>query len=476
MAEILLGRLVGPAGFERPVVVKRILPHLAREASFVEMFLDEARLAATIRHPNVVQVHELIHDASELCIVMEYLEGESLFGLMRRLARHDSVLDPALSAHVVAQAAAGLHAAHQIADADGKHLGLVHRDVSPQNIFVGFDGTVKVLDFGIAVVRDRTVRTRTGQLRGKHEYMSPEQCASQPLDRRSDVFSLGVVLYELSTGHRLYKRGNELLVLRAITEEPVRPPSTVRANYPRDLERIVLLALARSRSDRYRSALEMRRDLLVLSQQLGGPALPDEALAQLMRDLFSDRIEEKRELLGRLRSGSSIISLPAAEADTGIELPTATEVDAGAPTEVAEPRRRRRWLWAVGILALGAAGALQATRSRPPLPPQAAAARVEVPRPASAPRPARVSLLVESVPSGARLVVDGEPRGATPATLTLAPRTTPLALRLELPGYRVLEEQLVPDVDQRLRLVLVRAPAAPVPHAPVKSRGYRRFE
>jgi serine/threonine protein kinase len=497
MAEILLGRLVGPAGFERPVVIKRILPHLAREPSFVQMFLDEARIAATVRHPNVVAVHELLHENDELCIIMEYLEGESLSGLLRRLTRHSRLLEPALCAHVIGQAAAGLHSAHETTGSDGRGLGLVHRDVSPQNIFVCYDGTVKVLDFGIAVVRDRAVRTCTGRLRGKHEYMSPEQCRSAPLDRRSDVFSLGVVLYELSTGHRLFSRPNELLVLKAITEQPVPPPSAIQPDYPHPLEGVVLRALARDPDQRFQTALGLRRALATAAQQLGSAAVAEESLASLMQDLFADRLQDKRELLQRLRSGASLSSLPSAEADAAVELPTVTEVasmhlgdtggvrsnSSGPEAAPAGPRRVvvTAVLALVGAVALGAAWASGAWLSPAPAPvastaPGAAPMASTVASPSTPVQRDAVTVYVESVPPGASLRVQDELRGTTPLELSLPRGEQPVTLRLQLPGYRVLKEQVVPDVDQRLRLVLVAAPRPRRPAStPARTRGYRRF-
>jgi serine/threonine-protein kinase len=208
MATVLLGRLTGPRGFEHSVVIKRILPHLAAVPELVDMFVEEAQIVASIRHPNVVHVHELGHDRDELFLVMEYLEGESVGGLMRRLITRQEQLDLQLAIHIVAEACAGLHAAHELKDADGKKRGLVHRDISPQNVFVTYSGEVKVLDFGIAKVANSGTKTEAGHLKGKLQYMSPEQCLQKPLDRRSDVFALGIVLYELTTGRRLFKRDN----------------------------------------------------------------------------------------------------------------------------------------------------------------------------------------------------------------------------------------------------------------------------
>ncbi|MBN2193525.1 MAG: serine/threonine protein kinase [Polyangiaceae bacterium] len=497
MAEILLGRVVGPAGFERAVVLKRILPHLARERAFVEMFLDEARVAARIRHPNVVQVHELLHEEDELCIVMEYLEGESLSSVMRRLQARGRRLEPALCAHVIAQAAAGLHAAHELCDADGNELMLVHRDVSPQNIFVGYDGSTKVLDFGIAVMRDRSQKTQTGQLRGKYEYMSPEQCASRPLDRRSDLFSLGVVLYELSTGTHLFRRRHELLVLRAIVEEPVPPPRDIIERYPEVLERVVLNALEKGRSERYQTAAEMRRELLGAARALGGSDVPDEQLAPLMNELFADRRLEKEEMLRRLQSGSDLLALPAAEADEAVELPLVTElrpVTAGMRPSVPAVHRAR-WHWVAvalgtGVALLGGGWSVvsRTARLRDELGPSSPdpsvsltiVARPSEPPPATstrAPASALVTVQVESSPSDAEVFLRGKEVGRTPVLVSVVRGEEVIELELRRDGYRTLRESIRPDVAQRIRLVLEPAPAPrrPVPKPASGEERYRRF-
>jgi serine/threonine-protein kinase len=335
MAEIVLGRMLGPSGFQRPVVIKRILPHLAREQSFVEMFLDEARIVAGIRHPNVVNVHELGHEEGELFLVMEYLEGESAAGLGRRLRVNSETLSHALSAYVVAEAAAGLHAAHELTDNEGNKQNVVHRDVSPQNVFVTYDGQVKVLDFGIATAADRITKTEAGQFKGKFEYSSPEQCRGLPLDRRSDVFALGILLYELSTGTRLFKRAGQLDTLRAICEQPVIPPSESAHGYPEALSAILMKALAKKPKDRYATALEMRRDLLAALRTIHPAGSPDEELGGVMQRLFGDRIAEKKEMLRRVQAGTNIGEIPSVETDASVEIPIAyAETLSGPPVTV----------------------------------------------------------------------------------------------------------------------------------------------
>ncbi|MBN8615629.1 MAG: serine/threonine protein kinase [Deltaproteobacteria bacterium] len=495
MAEVVLARLVGPSRFERPVVIKKILPQLAKEPAFVSMFLDEARLAARVRHPNVVQVTELSDNAGELFLVMEYLEGESLAGLMRRLVSRRESLPPHLAAHVLAEAANGLHAAHELRDDEGRIEGVVHRDVSPQNLFVGYDGTVKVLDFGVAKAADRLTQTEAGQLKGKIEYMSPEQAQGRPLDRRSDVFALGVVLYEAATNRRLFKRDNKLLALKAVSEAAVRPPSAVVPELPRELDAIVMRALARGLDQRYASAAEMRADLVsfVSAQRTARP--PDVELAALMQRLFEERIQEKRDMLRRVSAGSHLTHVPQAEVDVavdlgavdsqpreGADLDTSTERIGSERTgslgqvslvgEAAAPGARTSMLALggvavfAGLASIGVAASFAFDAAETAAPVTNVAAQMPAPiaiEPAPASSEAMtatraVALSIDSVPTGATVSVDGTSRGLTPLVLELTRSDTPLSLRLELEGHEPLVEAIVPTESQRLRVTLVPSP------------------
>lgn len=361
MAEILLARVSGPNGFERPVVIKRILPHLASVPEFRQMFLDEARIVARIRDDNVVQVHELGCDGDELFLVMEYLEGESIGGLLRRLVARDEALDPWLACHIVAETAAGLHTAHELASDSGAPLGLVHRDISPQNVFVTYAGRVKLLDFGIAKVADRTVRTATGQLKGKFQYMSPEQCLGKPLDRRSDIWALGVLLYELTTLSQPFKRANELLTFKAICEDPLPRPGQGRVDYPICIEPIVIRALSRDPDLRFATAKDMRRALLSAARELEGSGEVGDALATLMEREFGERRQDKHVMLSNATRGTDIGVVPPAEVDEQVELPAITEMASSVvATQPHAPRNSRRnalalvALFAVlGVIALG---------------------------------------------------------------------------------------------------------------------------
>jgi serine/threonine protein kinase len=295
MAEVLVARLVSEGGFERPMVLKRILPELAKKPEFVKMFLEEARMAGMVWHQNVVQIFELVHESGELYLVMEYLEGETASGLARRLAATKKLLAFGLAAHVVAEVCAGLHAAHELVGSDDKPISLVHRDVSPGNIHLSYDGQVKILDFGIATPAGIPPSKR--ELKGKVAYMSPEQCRGDALDRRSDIFSLGAVLYELSTCRRLFKRNSDQETVDAILSGTIVPPSKLVADYPKELERICLRALERNRDARYATAIELRKDLLAVSNTLNQGKVPSESLAKVMQKLFADRRAERRALL-----------------------------------------------------------------------------------------------------------------------------------------------------------------------------------
>ncbi|MBZ0232427.1 MAG: serine/threonine protein kinase, partial [Deltaproteobacteria bacterium] len=319
MSELYLGR--EPSG--RVVVIKRILPHLSRQSAFVSMFVDEARIGSLIRHKNVVEVFELGQVGTDLFMVMELLEGENTASLIRRMVHRDERLAYGLAAHLVAEACEGLHAAHELRDEHGQRLNLVHRDVSPQNVFVTYDGAVKVLDFGIAAGSHRLAHTATGQLKGKFSYMSPEQCRGEPLDLRSDVFSLGVVLYELTTQRRLFARTNELLVLKAVCEEPIARPSRELRDYPPFLEDICMRALARDRSERYPSARAMRDDLIAATQFLLGNVDPTQLLADEMHRVFAERIEKKQSMLRHVRAGTDPGELPSMDADESVVVPDA---------------------------------------------------------------------------------------------------------------------------------------------------------
>ncbi len=292
MASVHLARMDGPGGFQKWVAIKKIHPHLVEDESFVQMFLDEARVAARISHPNVATVFDLGKHEDTYWIAMEYLHGEPLREVMRRTEELGTAMPPEIACRVIADAAEGLHAAHELLGKNGEKLGLVHRDVTPHNLFVTYDGVTKVVDFGIAKFSSRMSHTRAGTLKGKLAYMSPEQVHGEGIDRRTDIFALGVVLWELTTGQRLFRMESDLDTLAKVQECNVPRPSTLIRGYPVDLEKIVMKALAKNRGERFRTARELSRALQSLLMRRGLFIASDE-VAAYTQSIFSDRIQKR---------------------------------------------------------------------------------------------------------------------------------------------------------------------------------------
>jgi len=297
MARVHLAHLDGPGGFRKWVAIKRIHRHLAGDDTFVRMFLDEARVAARISHPNVAQVFELGRHRHTYWLAMEYLHGEPLHELMGATAeRGCKALDPYLAARLIADAAEGLHAAHELRDHDGSLLNLVHRDVSPHNIFVTYDGAAKVVDFGIATGAGRLACTRVGTLKGKLAYMSPEQVRGRPLDRRADVFALGIVLWELTTGERLFRGETELETLERVQACRVPRPTESRPGFPRELETILLAALQKHRDRRTPTARDLARSLRRFVVRADTPVGCEEVSAHV-REVLASQLRAREALL-----------------------------------------------------------------------------------------------------------------------------------------------------------------------------------
>ena len=290
MAEIFLARTKSIQGFEKYLVIKRILGHRTQDPEFVRMFLDEARVAATLDHPNIVQIYDVGHVDNEYFIAMEYLRGHNLIEIVRAGAKLGYAKPPL--EHVVStltQCCAGLHYAHEKRDFEGRSLEIVHRDVTPQNVVVSFDGSVKVVDFGIAKAATREVETLAGTLKGKIGYMSPEQCRGGSVDRRSDVFAVGIILFELTTGKRLYHERSDFDTLKKIIEGPVPSPRDLLPFYPAFLNAIVVRCLQKNPDDRYQTARDLHADLDAFARdnQLVTGTVP---LSQYMERIYADEL------------------------------------------------------------------------------------------------------------------------------------------------------------------------------------------
>jgi len=324
MASVYLARINGVSGFEKLVALKRIHPHLAKEKGYVDMFLDEARIASRITHANVCSVFDFGEVDGEHYIAMEYLVGEPLSRLMSRSARDKSQrrsrLLPLRMARIIADACEGLHAAHELKDANGDLLHVVHRDVSPRNLFVTYDGAVQVVDFGIASANERLHHTATGKVKGTFAYMSPEQLTAHPIDRRVDIWALGVTLWEMLAVRRLFKR--DTTVLKALERDP---------------------------EDRWQTAREMGkalRQFLGTQNEIMGPA----ELSEWMGEVFPQGEARKSQLMEIARMASTALpTMP--QANDVEESLTATDVRLVGTTEIPEPRSRRRKLLAVAVLA-----------------------------------------------------------------------------------------------------------------------------
>jgi serine/threonine-protein kinase len=262
MGEIFLARLEGAAGFEKLYVVKRILPHLADDARFREMLIAEARLAAKMSHANICQVYELGETDGQLYIVMEYLEGVSILPMLRRSSKANTPLDFGFIAGVVQQTCDGLHYAHELRDRDGSYLGIVHRDVTPSNVYMTEAGVAKLLDFGIAKAKGASTQTQEGTVKGKYAYMAPEQLRGGIIDRRVDVFALGVVLYEMLALRRLFQRNTDYLTFRAVMEQPIPDVRRYRADTPESLVTVLMHALERDPNTRFETARQFGNAVL----------------------------------------------------------------------------------------------------------------------------------------------------------------------------------------------------------------------
>ncbi len=286
MAELFRAKRTGVSGFEKIVAVKRILAHLSQNKEFVDMFVDEAKLVAGLTHPNIVQIFDLGRIGRSYFIAMEYVHGRDLRTIHKRAKERGVRLPLDLSVLVVSRVCAALEFAHRKKDERGQPLQIVHRDVSPQNVLISFEGDVKLTDFGIAKAQSKASITDRGSLRGKLLYMSPEQASGKSIDRRSDLFALGIVLYELVTGERPFGADSERSILEAIRECRVRPPRALNPRIPDRIEAMVMKALERDPDDRYQDAAEMLRDLERVLRERQAPAAPE--LAKLMAVLFDD--------------------------------------------------------------------------------------------------------------------------------------------------------------------------------------------
>ncbi|MFO0629481.1 MAG: serine/threonine-protein kinase [Polyangiales bacterium] len=299
MATVYLGRARGAANFERLVAVKVCLPHLRGDEEFSGMFLDEARLAARIHHPNVVATLD-VGDEEALYLVMEYIEGDKLSTLIKRASIKQQRIPLGVTARIMIDALSGLHAAHELKDSLGEPLQLVHRDVSPHNVLVGVDGIARISDFGIAKAEARATVTREGSLKGKMSYMAPEQLAGRPVDRRADIYAAGVVLWECLAGRRLFRADSEVETFNLVLQNKILRPSTLWPEVPPELDEIVLRALSLDPEQRFATAAEFAEALEELPIRIA----PARTVANTVEDLLTDVLTQRRDIVRSLDIGS----------------------------------------------------------------------------------------------------------------------------------------------------------------------------
>ncbi|MCU0672410.1 MAG: PEGA domain-containing protein [Myxococcota bacterium] len=296
MAEVFKAKAFGVEGFERLVAVKRILPSIAEDQEFITMFIDEAKIAVQLTHANVASIFDLGRVADSYFIAMEFVRGKDLRAIFDRVRKRGETVPVPMACYVIMKVCEGLDYAHNKKDSAGRDLHLVHRDVSPQNILLSYDGEVKLIDFGIAKAANKAGKTQAGILKGKFGYMSPEQVRGLPLDRRSDIFSVGIVLYELLTGERLFVGESDFSTLEKVRNVEIMPPSTYNRKIPEELEQIVLKALAKDVEDRYQTAMDLHDDLQSF-MYTSGNFFARKDLAAYQKKAFSDEIakEEARD-------------------------------------------------------------------------------------------------------------------------------------------------------------------------------------
>jgi len=300
MAEVFRAKSFGVDGFARLVAIKRILPNISKEEEFIEMFVDEAKLTVQLQHANVVQVMDLGKVEDRYYISMEYVSGGDLRTVWDRARRRNRLLPIAMSCYLVMKCCEGLDYAHRKKDDTGKDIGLVHRDVSPQNLLVSFEGEVKVVDFGIALARHKVSKSQAGVLKGKFGYMSPEQVRGVELDHRSDIFACGIMLWELLVGDRLFLGESDFSTLEKVRNVEMVPPTHFNKNLSPQVERIVMKALAKNRDDRYRHASEMAEDLQRYLFSSNQPFARTD-LQRYMHQHFTEEIAAEQERLDKYR-------------------------------------------------------------------------------------------------------------------------------------------------------------------------------
>ena len=509
MAEVYLALASGPAGFNKLVVIKQIRQQFAEDPEFLTMFLDEARLAARLNHPNVVQTNEVGEDGGRYFIAMEYLEGQPLNRVLNRLGKDKSdALTLPMQLTVLVETLAGLHHAHELCDFDGTPLSVVHRDMSPHNIFVTYAGQVKIVDFGIAKALSSSSETRTGVLKGKIGYMAPEQAMGERVDRRADIFSVGMILWEMITGKRMFKGLPDVAALQRIVNGDLPSPRTIIPGLSDRLEAVCLKALARDRDQRYATAAELASDLEDVVHDLGVRGSPRD-VGRLISTAFEGERARIKQLVEASHAGARVAEDAASEAKrtgswskprlpvieapatesvsmvktgavvtaptappepveppsgaTGVNRPspsslTANTTTAASPVAAPAPPSRAP-LYAGGALLLGAVAAVALLLSRGGDAPRPAVAVTSSSAAPTATAEVARTMRIESSPTGATVSEGSITLGKTPLEVVLDPSAGVRKLVVSLEGYAPYTVEQGP-AKENVRVVVPLAPAA----------------
>lgn len=479
MAEVFRAVARGTQGFQRILVVKRILPELSRDPRFVQMFIDEAKICALISHPNVVQVYEFGRLADTHFMTMEYVHGRNLSVVMEKLASAGRLSPPDVICEVIRQACLGLHHAHTMMNAEGKPLQIIHRDVTPANLMLGFNGAVKVLDFGIARAAEELKETKTqaGAVKGKIAYLAPEQIHRRPIDHRIDIYALGVVLHECLTGQRLFRADNPLAAMKAILEMVVPAPSSMNSSVSKKVDQIVARALARDPNARYSSAKTMALDL---ESALHEMRYFSQRLPSFLKELFKDEVTESKDRI----LPKEIVAISAAMAEPVAVPPVErTGTDELLSAQASAPARAWQWVAAtnqrkigagvaVGLLAAMLTFGVFRGGSRTEEVPVASKAVVPA---APAPKPAAVQISIDSFPQGALITsAGGVVLGKTPVTLEFPPARKEVKLTLSLDGFVPALVGVITDIDKPIFTKLDAVAAVAQPKAVPQKRSGKK--
>jgi serine/threonine-protein kinase len=479
MAEVFLALQRSVAGFEKLVVIKRILPSMNDNKAFIDMLLHEARIAATLSHPNIVQTFDVGQTEGSYFIAMEHIHGEDLQGIVKAMKRRNlSEFPIEHTLGIAIGMCAGLAYAHEKRDLEGKPLGIVHRDISPRNIVVSFTGEVKIVDFGVAKSGlEPGEESGAGQLKGKAPYMSPEQASGHEIDARSDVFAAGVMLFELTTGKRLFKGSSEFETLKLIVDKEYPRPSAVRPGYPPGLEHIVMRALEKDRERRYQSAREMQAELETFVREERVP-VSTVSLIKWMEYLFEDKLAQQKEALSDVKQLADVIAAqqtppPPSQPQAGVSSTSLYQGDVSTGTgptnsatalpSIPPPKRSNAAPIAAVLFALVLVGGgvlwvrhEDERRAANEAEAEAKAKEVGTAAPAEPPARKRGSLDLATKPDGCAIWIDGDLRPeTTPAHIDKLPLGKPIQLKLTKEGFEAYRADVTIAEDEPAKKLAV---------------------